>query len=170
MSDDRDRLEHLTGIARRNQVFQEIPENIPPEAIQPGTGTLSEREFLFVINYVKLNRNGTQAAIAAGYSTKSSRVQATIMLKKLKIREAVEKLDMEIKKSEVIDKKMVKVEILRLVEKMYSEERIPYSTILNALDMLNKLDGNYLHEESTVQLLTNLEGIKIEIVQPKKIE
>lgn len=67
--------------------------------------SLSFRDELFCIKYVELNRNGTKAAIAAGYSPSCAQPQASRMIKRPEIRARiielaapvlrVSKLDME---------------------------------------------------------------------------
>lgn len=56
---------------------------------------LTPRQLIFVQEYIK-SRNGTQAAIKAGYSPKSAEVQASRLLKKDKIRKHLEKVQDQI--------------------------------------------------------------------------
>ena len=56
---------------------------------------LTPRQLIFVQEYIK-SRNGTQAAIKAGYSPKSAEVQASRLLKNDKIRKHLEKVQDQI--------------------------------------------------------------------------
>ena len=53
---------------------------------------LTAQQKRFCVEYIQNKRNGTQAAIVAGYSKKTAHVQASQLLKKLKIRAYIEKL------------------------------------------------------------------------------
>jgi len=50
---------------------------------------LTQQEQLFVEAYIRLEENGTKAAIEAGYAAKSAHVQASRLLKRDKVREAI---------------------------------------------------------------------------------
>lgn len=56
---------------------------------------LTKKQQLFVENYL-LSFNGTKAAIAAGYSPKTARIQASVMLAKPNIKEEVDKRCLDI--------------------------------------------------------------------------
>jgi len=74
---------------------------------------LNERQKLFCKEYVK-DRNGTQAAIRAGYSEHTANEQASQLLAKLSIREEIKKRsEKKIKTDEEIRQKAIK-ELYRL--------------------------------------------------------
>lgn len=60
---------------------------------KPKERPLNARERLFCHEYVRLHGNGTQAAIAAGYSQASAAELASRLLRKIKIRALIEELN-----------------------------------------------------------------------------
>ena len=54
--------------------------------------TMRQRERDFVLNYIANGFKGTEAAVMAGFSPRSAHVQATRLLKKDKVRSAIEAL------------------------------------------------------------------------------
>ena len=71
--------------AKRAATAARPPEDAEAQRLRP----LSENQKLFVAEYIK-DRNGTAAAIRAGYSPKTARAQASQLLTKLNIQAAVD--------------------------------------------------------------------------------
>ena len=107
---------------------------------------LTDKERLFIIHYLTNNRNGTQAAISAGYSKNSACAIASENLRKPHIRFV---LDRELKK---IEKKLKfdfedKANLLwgaseRCAGKTGHNE-FDVSGIVNTISELNKMQGHY---------------------------
>jgi phage terminase small subunit len=76
---------------------------------------LSDREKLFVAAYLK-DPNGTQAAVAAGYSERSARQQATRLLTKASIRAAIDAATTKVAEDAGLTKESVLRQLQRMVE------------------------------------------------------
>jgi len=79
----------------------------------PKAKKLSKRYELFCTEYIKLNLNGSRAAIAAGYSTKTANATASRLLTKDNIKARVSELISERSKSTQVDARYV---LMRLKE------------------------------------------------------
>lgn len=63
---------------------------------------LSDKQKNFCLEYLK-DFNGTQAAIRAGYSKKTARQQAQVLLTKIDIRKYIEEQKLKIEKQKIMD-------------------------------------------------------------------
>jgi phage terminase small subunit len=71
------------------------------EALEPQE--LSHREEQFCVHYVRLNRNGTQAAIAAGYSENGADVSAVRLLARDRVSKRIAQLTEPLKQKLKLD-------------------------------------------------------------------
>lgn len=76
--------------------------------------TLRPKQRRFVEEYL-IDRNGTQAAIRAGYAKNSANEQASQLLAKLNIREAVDEATEEISKSTKIDAEFIRTRLAEMI-------------------------------------------------------
>jgi phage terminase small subunit len=129
---------------------------------------LEERQKLFVNEYLK-DFNGTQAAIRAGYSEKTANVIASNLLTKVNIKNEITKRQQLIQEASNINKENVIKKLLELIEDCYNDEKTDRTSILKAMDMINKLTNLYAPENQINILNQNETGeIKITIIAPNK--
>lgn len=76
---------------------------------------LSDREKIFVAAYIR-DPNGTQAAIAAGYSERSAHVQAARLIKKAKVRKAIDDATAKAAEDAGLTRRSVLRQLQRMVE------------------------------------------------------
>lgn len=99
---------------------------------------LTPRQLIFVQEYIK-SRNGTQAAIKAGYSPKSAEVQASRLLKKDKIRKHLEKVQDQINRDlrEIFVEDAVKA--YEVLKNIMNDPEAPHKVRLTAArDLLDR--------------------------------
>ena len=119
---------------------------------------LIPREQAFVDHFFgKAGANATKAAILAGYSTKSARNQASRMMTKRNIQQAL---------SDRLERRVV-LDIIdaaqrdRLLSSFAIDERLPVKERIRAIDVLNKVEGRYsstLHIKNRLTLEEVLEA------------
>ena len=114
---------------------------------------LSQRRADFVIHYYK-NKNGTEAAIMAGYSPNSAHVTASRLLKNDKILARLEELNNESKAS-VVGSVLERKERLWGIAKEDNPGKFGYQRTPNiqAIAELNKMDGAYAPEKTAPQVI-----------------
>nr|DAN88226.1 MAG TPA: Terminase small subunit [Caudoviricetes sp.] len=83
---------------------------------------LTRKQELFAVEYVRLKGNGTQAAIAAGYSKKTAAAIARENLRKLYIKNRIEELTEKADAEKVADAKEVLQLLTEIVRGEMSEE------------------------------------------------
>lgn len=83
---------------------------------------LSRKQELFAVEYVRLKGNGTQAAIAAGYSEKTARRIAAENLTKLNIKNRIEELTEKADAEKIADAQEVLQLLTEIVRGEMSEE------------------------------------------------
>lgn len=83
---------------------------------------LTRKQELFATEYVRLKGNGTQAAIAAGYSEKAASVIAIENLRKPNIKNRIQELTKEADAEKVADAKEVLQLLTEIVRGEMSEE------------------------------------------------
>ncbi len=76
---------------------------------------LTPKQRRFVAEYLK-DQNGTQAAIRSGYSERTANEQASQLLAKLKVKEAVAEKLREIESKSVLTAEEVRVSVYRLLQ------------------------------------------------------
>jgi phage terminase small subunit len=130
---------------------------------------LTERQSLFVLNYIKSGYNAYNAGIASGYSEQYSRTNASKLLNHpiifehiLKAHQRSEMEKMEELKCAASD---MAVKLLRIIDDIMPEEgeikRTHYRHALAAIDMLNKMRGSYAPAKSfTVNVETTHKRLK----------
>ncbi len=94
------------------------------------------REERFVEEHAK-EPNGTQAAINAGYSARSAHVQATRLLKKDKIRQAIDRL-------RALSERAVQITMENIIERLRNiadDRSVPAATRVSALREINAMLG-----------------------------
>lgn len=99
---------------------------------------LTPRQLIFVQEYIK-SRNGTQAAIKAGYSPKSAEVQASRLLKNDKIRKHLEKVQDQINRDlrEIFVEDAVKA--YEVLKNIMNDPEAPHKVRLTAArDLLDR--------------------------------
>ena len=102
---------------------------------------LRQKQKAFCENYVSCG-NATQAAIDAGYSTKTAKVIGAENLTKPYISDYIKKLQSKIEDSKIMsakERQQTLTDIARNVEER-SENRI------KAIDTLNKMSGEYINK------------------------
>lgn len=139
---------------------------------------LSNQQRKFCEEYVNNGNNGTQAYLLAYKTCKkenTAKVNASRLLTKANVIEYIEELQEELKKKAIMtaEERMIwltKVLTGEIKEKVYYEgnesEREPYlNDKMKALDLLNKMDGNYI---SKLELANNQKKpfeVKITVVK-----
>lgn len=93
------------------------------------TGTLSDRHQAFADQYVKLNFNGTQAAITAGYAETGAHVTANRLLKNPKIRSAIEARKREVADAMRSASKVSPAEIITGLHREATDSRSPAARV-----------------------------------------
>ena len=83
---------------------------------------LTRKQELFATEYVRLKGNGTQAAIAAGYSEKTARRIAAENLTKVNIKKRIEELTKEADAEKIADAQEVLQLLTEIVRGEMSEE------------------------------------------------
>jgi phage terminase small subunit len=85
---------------------------------------LTPREAEFVRQYVELKRNGSQAAIAAGYAESGSRAQATRLLARANIQAALSRLEIKADDAALVDRAWVLTRLRENVEQAMQIEPV----------------------------------------------
>lgn len=101
---------------------------------------LNEQQEKFCLEFRRHNGNKKEAAIAAGYSKKSASALASQLLKLPKVQKRIQELAKDAERKtiiSIIERQQVLSEIARDPNK---EDR----DRIRAIDILNKMDGNYL--------------------------
>jgi phage terminase small subunit len=101
---------------------------------------LNEQQEKFCLEFRRHNGNKKEAAIAAGYSKKSASALASQLLKLPKVQKRIQELAKDAERKtiiSIIERQQVLSEIARDPTK---EDR----DRIRAIDILNKMDGNYL--------------------------
>ena len=135
---------------------------------------LSDKQNRFVQEYM-IDLNGAQAAIRAGYSPKTAAEQASRLLTKVNVQEAIKIEQAKISAKSTIDKeeiikRLIKLddaynEMIDLAQKetltTQEEARLMRLTFVvkgsdasKAKDMLNRLQGNYATEKQELTIKT----------------
>ncbi|PID67407.1 MAG: terminase [Fusobacteriales bacterium] len=120
---------------------------------------LNVRQKAFCEYYVACG-NATEAAIKAGYSKSYARTRAHLLLKNVEICRYIEKLREKAKSSLI----MSAVERREWLTEMIKNKKVKDTDKLKALDILNKMDGEYTEKlEVKGQLETNpMKGLTTE--------
>lgn len=113
---------------------------------------LKSQEQLFVNCYVNNGRNGTDAAITAGYSKNGAKVQACKLLKRENIKAAIEahdkKLVASVKKSAKGSQSWKRRKLILIADKLSRElDAKTAKAVIGAISELNKMDGHYSAEK-----------------------
>lgn len=130
---------------------------------------LNAKQLKFCVEYSKTNR-GTASAIAAGYSKQSARHIASRLLTKDNIQEEIRKRKELLTLANNITKEYVQKQLIELIQDSYTDDKVDRTSILKALDMLNKMNGLYTPEQQ-INIQNNGDSeIKIIIVKPDQTE
>ena len=109
---------------------------------------ITEKQKKFCETYVSNNFNGTQAAIAAGYSKNSSRSMGSQLLTKLNVQKYIEKLKEKTAKQLSITRESQVQELNEL--KQMAKELAEVNNAIRAIEVQNKMLG--LNEPETVNI------------------
>lgn len=109
---------------------------------------ITEKQKKFCETYVSNNFNGTQAAIAAGYSKNSSRSMGSQLLTKLNVQNYIEKLKEKTAKQLNITRESQVQELNEL--KQMAKELAEVNNAIKAIEVQNKMLG--LNEPETVNI------------------
>ena len=109
---------------------------------------ITEKQKKFCETYVSNNFNGTQAAIAAGYSKNSSRSMGSQLLTKLNVQKYIEKLKEKTAKQLNITRESQVQELNEL--KQMAKELAEVNNAIRAIEVQNKMLG--LNEPETVNI------------------
>ena len=130
---------------------------------------LNDRQQRFVNEYLANGGNGTQAAIAAGYSERSAEVTASKLLRNAKVSEAVKAGQSEIKDHLCVTAEWKREQLRRIIENCTQfietpsskgDEAVMVSAMLepkaaiSAIAELNKMDGDL----ATIKTDTKISG------------
>lgn len=103
----------------------------------------------FAAEYRKNGGNGTQAAIAAGYSEKTASVTASKLLKNAKVVGLIEKMAKDATRKQIINAD----ERAAVLSQIATDNKQDPNARIRAIDILNKMDGLYIIKvEATVNL------------------
>lgn len=123
---------------------------------------LTEQQKKFVQELFKNNHNAKQAAIAAGYSEKTAEVQASRLLRNVKVLEYKEKLSNDIEKSSVASITEILEYYTRVMRRQETESIV--------VTLKEKQSGWATNKETGKREKVTVEKEKTEIVQiPTKI-
>jgi phage terminase small subunit len=125
---------------------------------------VSVQQYLFIDEYLK-DFNGTQACIRAGYSEKGAAQTASRLLTYNNIQDEIARRRSLIAKATDVSIINATQDLYRLIEELYTDEKVDRNAQLKALDMIYKLNGLY-KDHTTVNIQNNLNEIKIQIVRP----
>lgn len=113
---------------------------------------LNPQEQLFIDAYRSNGRNGSKAAVTAGYSRKTARIQACNLLKRENIRTAIaeedKKIVTSIKKSVKGSASWKRRKLVKIADQL--SDVIDFKNakaIIGAIAELNKMDGDYAPEK-----------------------
>ena len=101
------------------------------------TANLTARQRAFVLEYA-VDRNGTRAAIRAGYSERGARVQACRMLTNANIQAEIDQSTIAQAERTEIDADWVQGELVKIVDRAKGAEAVP------ALAMIAKRTGGFV--------------------------
>ena len=123
---------------------------------------LTAQQKLFVQELFKHNHNGKQAAIAAGYSEKTAEVQASRLLRNVKVLEYREKLLEELDKSSIASIEEILEYYTRVMRRQETENVV--------VTIKEKVTGMVTNPETGKKERRTIEKEKIEIVEiPTKV-
>jgi hypothetical protein len=142
-------------------------DNLPVDELErdPAIQRLTYQQKLFAINYCKAF-NGTQAAIAAGYSEKGAHVRAHKLLNTPGVQLYILRRQQAMAAATAVTREWVLTELAEIVEEVRMAEEPDRNLQLKALDMINRLAGYYAPETQVNIQNNQVESIRIEIVQP----
>lgn len=121
--------------------LQVTPNNLGEFAI------ISPQEKIFITEYIK-DYNGARAYIAAGYSEKGASQGASRLLTRVNIKNEIARRQELIQEASNINKENVIKKLLELIDDCYTDEKTDRTSILKAMDMINKMTGMYVPENN----------------------
>ena len=102
---------------------------------------MTYKQELFIQEYIKTG-NATDAAIKAGYKEKNARKVGSENLTKTDIKKRIEELSQKIANNNIMTAK----ERQEYLTKLINSEDVKVSDKLRALDLLNKMTGEYIQK------------------------
>lgn len=111
---------------------------------------ITPKQQLFIQNYLANGGNGTQAAIAAGYSQRSAHVLASDLLKQDKIKKRLEVKTSESHERLALDADWVTSRLMVMAEEADSD-----ATKVRSLEVLGKVLGMYAPEKKQIDANVN---------------
>jgi phage terminase small subunit len=128
---------------------------------------LERRQDLFVIEYMK-DRNGTQAAIRAGYSSKGASVRAANLLAKSSIRRLIDEKERALAIEAEIDEAWV---MKHLKQNVYRAIDLADVSALNrTLELIGKQIGMFVDRSNINIALEHIDRVERRIVHPQVID
>jgi phage terminase small subunit len=137
-----------------------------------------DKEKLFVDAYLANGRVGTKAVIAAGYSHKAAKVQASKLLRRPHIQAAIaehdKKIVTSIKKSVKGSASWKRRKLIKIADILSSSgiDAKSAKSVIGAIAELNKMDGHYSAEKvvnHNYNADTDIETLKSETAKQEEI-
>jgi hypothetical protein len=150
-----------------NQDDELAPIQLEEIEQDPTLTRLTYKQKLFCLNYIRLNFDGTKAALASGYADSSAGVAAHRLLQQPDIQLYILKRQQAIANAAGITREYVLAELAEIIEEVRMQAEPDRQLQLKALDMINRLAGFY-QPDTLVNVQNNVESIKIEIVRPNE--
>lgn len=121
---------------------------------------LTDKQMVFAMEYVK-DKNGTQAAIRAGYSAKTAQAQASRLLTNVMIRSYIDEFMQQAAKETQTDVNWVRQRLKE--EAMDFSEFSSHAARIRAIELIAKLNGDFEKDnkqklDPLAQLLGELNG------------
>jgi len=102
---------------------------------------MTHRQELFIQEYIKTG-NATNSAIKAGYSKRTARSTGQRLLTNVDIKKRIEELSQKIANNNIMTAK----ERQEYLTKLINSDDVKVSDKLKALDILNKMTGEYIQK------------------------
>jgi len=115
----------------------------------------TDRQLVFAAEYI-VDWNGKQAAIRAGYSAKGAEVQASILLRTIKVRTEIERL----LEDPIGKRNEIRSRVIKELEKIAYDDKLREDTRMRAMEMLGKHAAMFT-EKVEVSGIENMPGIVI---------
>ncbi len=118
-------------------------------------GSIEARHNLFATEYAAI-RNGTKAAVAAGYSAATAAVQASRLLSRPNVQARVAERDADLNERTAVTKEWVVRETIRIFDKAFELDNV--AAARSCLHLLSLLHG-YIVEKKDVRVITDVRDL-----------
>ena len=129
------------------------PLEILDAQITTALDALTERQRRFVLKFVETG-NGAQAAREADYSIACDRSQAAENMAKPDIKQAITLLRCRAQLQSGIDAAFKRVKLLEIFHQAMAQ--VDFNNALKAIDLLNKMDGDYTPDTASLNVSVTL--------------